>query len=97
MSEVEYEGRKLYNITDTQDPNELLDQVRKDKNLTRLQSNIENFIKPGEKQLPAPFVIKLPTCRDGKTYNLLGGHKRSTVALRLGIPIKVWLMDLTQQ
>ena len=46
--------------------------------------------------LPAPFVMKLPSGgRDGNQYNLIGGHKRSTMANQLHIPIKVWLIDLT--
>ena len=63
--------------------------------------NIEQqkeFAREGKvRQLPAPFVIKLNTNeREGNEYILIGGHKRSTIALQMGIePIKVWLIDLT--
>ena len=66
------------------------------------KDNLENyreFAKKGEViNLPAPFVIKLPiNDREGKDYILIGGHKRSTTALQLGVePIKVWLIDLTK-
>ena len=32
---------------------------------------------------------------DGKIYSCIGGHKRSSIAIQLGIPLKVWLIDLT--
>jgi len=64
--------------------------------------NIEQqkeFAREGKvRQLPAPFVIKLNTNdREGNDYILIGGHKRSSIALQMGIePIKVWLIDLTK-
>ena len=64
--------------------------------------NIEQqreFAKEGKtRELPAPFVIKLKSNdREGNDYILIGGHKRSTIALQMGVePIKVWLIDLTK-
>ena len=64
-------------------------------------ANIEqqrDYAREGKtRELPAPFVIKLKSNdREGNEYILIGGHKRSTIALQMGIePIKVWLIDLT--
>lgn len=41
---------------------------------------------------PAPFIINLKN-DNGKPYHLVGGHKRSTIALQLGIPVKAWLIE----
>lgn len=63
--------------------------------------NIEqqrDYAREGKtRELPAPFVIKLKSNdREGNEYILIGGHKRSTIALQMGIePIKVWFIDLT--
>jgi Cys-tRNA synthase (O-phospho-L-seryl-tRNA:Cys-tRNA synthase) len=71
-------------------------------NLKGYQGNLEDYREFAkqckERSLPAPFVIKLPTNdREGNEYILIGGHKRSTTALQLGVePIKVWLIDLTK-
>ena len=63
------------------------------------RANIQKFrdhAKSGEVlRLPAPFVMRLPVPRDGYEYTLIGGHKRSTIAHQLGVPIKVWLIDLS--
>ena len=91
-------------IEDIQDPQELLSQVSKNQNLSGFKRNIETFLSNGIKELPAPFVVKLPSARkisldnkpENNEYNLLGGHKRSAVALQLGIPVSVWLIDLTK-
>ena len=58
--------------------------------------NIENLRNENHRELPAPFVMKLPTGgREKNEYTLIGGHKRSTVADQLNIPISVWFIDLT--
>ena len=63
--------------------------------------NIEqqrDYAREGKtRELPAPFVIKLKSNdREGNEYILIGGHKRSSTALKMGVePIKVWLIDLT--
>ena len=60
------------------------------------EKNIQDFRKEKERTLPSPFVMKLPSGgREGNEYTLIGGHKRSTVASQLNIPIKVWFIDLT--
>lgn len=41
---------------------------------------------------PAPFIINLKN-DDGKPYHLIGGHKRTTIALQLGIPVKAWFIE----
>ena len=47
-------------------------------------------------ELPAPFVVKYYTKKNDKDYVLIGGFKRSSIALEMGIePIKVWFIDLT--
>lgn len=59
--------------------------------------NIEKLRNEKHRELPAPFVIKLPSGgRDGKEYTLIGGHKRSTIANQLNVPISVWFIDLSE-
>jgi hypothetical protein len=84
-----------YGIDDTSDPEQLLKQVETNPNLSGFLHNVQQFIKPGVKVLPMPFVVKFPSGHgDGKIYSLIGGHKRSSIAIQLGIPIKVWFIDL---
>jgi len=86
-----------YNIKDTSDTDELLKQVESNPNLSGFIYNINQFIKSGIKSLPMPFVVRFPSGHgDGKIYSLIGGHKRSSVAIQLGIPMKVWFIDLTE-
>jgi hypothetical protein len=42
----------------------------------------------GKISLPTPFVINLKD-NQGNDNRLIGGHKRSTIALQLGIPVQV--------
>lgn len=92
-----------YGFQDTDDPVQILKQI-KDKienksnnNLKGFLKNIETFMTEGIKELPMPFVFRYPSGGiGGKIYSLFGGHKRSSVALQLGIPIKVWFIDLTK-
>ena len=59
--------------------------------------NIENFRNDRDIELPPPFVMLLPSGgREGNTYTLIGGHKRSTVARQLNVPVDVWFIDLTK-
>lgn len=85
-----------YNIKDTNDPAELLKLVASNKKLDGFLYNVKQFLKPGVKKIPMPFVIKFPSGHDeGKIYSCIGGHKRSSIAIQLGIPLTVWLIDLT--
>lgn len=85
-----------YNIEDTDDPEELKKLISQNPNLKGFLYNVEQFLSEGEKKLPMPFVIRFPSGHgDGKIYSCIGGHKRSSVAIQLGIPMKVWLIDLT--
>jgi hypothetical protein len=34
--------------------------------------------------------------REGNMYTLIGGHKRSTVARQLNVPVDVWFIDLSK-
>ena len=56
------------------------------------------YAKKGEtRELPAPFVVKYFTKKEGDEYVLIGGFKRSSIAMQMGIePIKVWFIDLTK-
>lgn len=57
--------------------------------------NIEGLRNERHRELPAPFVMKLPSIgREGNEYTLIGGHKRSTIANQLNVPISVWFIDL---
>ena len=59
--------------------------------------NIEGLRDERHRELPAPFVMKLPSSgREGNEYTLIGGHKRSTIANQLNVPISVWFIDLSQ-
>ena len=59
--------------------------------------NLEKLRNERDIKLPAPFVMKLPTGgRDGNEYTLIGGHKRSTIANQLNVPISVWFIDLSE-
>ena len=59
--------------------------------------NLEKLRNERDIELPAPFVMKLPTGgRDGNEYTLIGGHKRSTIANQLNVPISVWFIDLSE-
>jgi hypothetical protein len=59
--------------------------------------NLEKLRNERDIELPAPFVMRLPSGgRDGKEYTLIGGHKRSTVAHQLNVPISVWFIDLSE-
>jgi len=71
------------------------------KDLHAFAGNIDQyreFAKKGEtRELPAPFVVKYYTKKNDKDYVLIGGFKRSSIALQMGIePIKVWFIDLTK-
>ena len=60
-------------------------------------SNIENLRNERHRELPSPFVMKLPSGgREGNEYTLIGGHKRSTIANQLNVPISVWFIDLSE-
>ena len=80
----------------------LIKQMTDDDGEVRLQhrgyvNNIENLRKQRHKELPAPFVMKLPSGgREGNEYTLIGGHKRSTIANQLNVPISVWFIDLSE-
>ena len=79
----------------------LIKQMKNDKNETEphfkgYEKNIKDFRSERKRTLPPPFVMLLPTGgRDGNKYNLIGGHKRSTIAKQLNIsPIYVWFINL---
>ena len=59
--------------------------------------NIQGLRNERHRELPAPFVMKLPSGgRKGNEYTLIGGHKRSTIANQLNVPISVWFIDLSE-
>lgn len=73
----------------------LIKQMGDAPNLQGYKKNIENLKNEKHRELPAPFVMRLPSGgREGNEYTLIGGHKRSTIAHQLNIPIKVWFIDL---
>ncbi len=79
----------------------LMKQMKNDKgktiaNLKGYEKNIQDFRTERSRELPPPFVMKLKTGgRDNNDYTLIGGHKRSTVALQLNLPITAWFIDLS--
>lgn len=52
----------------------------------------DELVKDKSISKPAPFIINLKNT-DGDPYHLVGGHKRSTIALQLGIPVKAWFIE----
>ena len=52
----------------------------------------DELVKDKSISKPAPFIINLKNT-DGKPYHLVGGHKRSTIALQLGIPVKALFIE----
>jgi hypothetical protein len=75
----------------------LLKQMGDDVNLQGYSKNIENFRNDRNVELPPPFVMSLPSGgREGNMYTLIGGHKRSTVARQLNVPVDVWFINLSK-
>lgn len=73
----------------------LIKQMGDDVNLQGYSKNIKNFRNDRNLELPPPFVMSLPSGgREGNMYTLIGGHKRSTVARQLNVPVDVWFIDL---
>ena len=67
----------------------------------RLAGNIDqyrDYARRGEERiLPPAFVVKYFTQKEGNDYVLIGGFKRTSTALQMGIePIKVWYIDITK-
>jgi hypothetical protein len=59
--------------------------------------NLEKLRNNKRRELPPPFVMKLPTGgRENNEYTLIGGHKRSTVAHQLNLQISAWFIDLSE-
>jgi hypothetical protein len=72
---------------------------RLDKDLSKLSADLERYlitydelVKEKSITKPSPFIINLKNDA-GKPYHLIGGHKRSTIALQLGIPVKAWFIE----
>ena len=73
----------------------LIKQIGDAPNMQGYKKNVQDFKSERHRKLPLPFIIRLPSGgREGKEYTLIGGHKRSTIATQLGIPVSVWLIDL---
>lgn len=74
----------------------LIKQMGDHPNLQGYKNNIEDFRNERHRELPPPFVMRLQSGgRDGKEYTLIGGHKRSTIASQLNVPITAWFIDLS--
>ena len=76
---------------------DLRNRLRTD--LSQISEDMANYLKTYDAlvkdksiSLPAPFIINLKN-KEGKTSHLVGGHKRSTIALQLGIPVKAWYIE----
>ena len=52
----------------------------------------DELVKDKSISKPAPFIINLKNT-DGDPYHLVGGHKRSTIALQMGIPVEAWFIE----
>jgi len=63
-----------------------------DDTLSKYLGNFDELVNEKSITKPAPFIINLKN-NEGKPYHLIGGHKRSTIALQLGIPVKAWYIQ----
>jgi hypothetical protein len=63
-----------------------------DDTLKAYLGNFDELVNEKSITKPAPFIINLKN-NEGKPYHLIGGHKRSTIALQLGIPVKAWFIE----
>ena len=63
-----------------------------DDTLKAYLRNFDELVNEKSISKPAPFIINLKN-NEGKPYHLIGGHKRSTIALQLGIPVKAWFIE----
>lgn len=63
-----------------------------DDTLKAYLRNFDELVNEKSITKPAPFIINLKN-NEGKPYHLIGGHKRTTVALQLGIPVKAWFIE----
>jgi hypothetical protein len=61
------------------------------KDMERYLFTYDELVKEKSISKPAPFIINLKNT-DDKPYHLVGGHKRTTIALQLGIPVKAWFI-----
>jgi len=66
-----------------------LSQISAD--MERYLITYDELVKKKSISKPAPFIINLKN-KEGKPYHLVGGHKRTTIALQLGIPVKAWFI-----
>ena len=62
------------------------------KDMERYLITYDELVNEKSITKPAPFIINLKNT-DGKPYHLIGGHKRSTIALQLGIPVKALFIE----
>ncbi len=69
-----------------------LSKVPEKVDLINYLKTYDNLVDNKNISLPAPFIINLKN-DEGKPYHLVGGHKRSTIALQLGIPVKAWFIE----
>jgi hypothetical protein len=61
------------------------------EDMTNYLKTYDALVKNKSISLPAPFIINLKNDdKKPKPYHLVGGHKRTTIALQLGIPVKAW-------
>jgi hypothetical protein len=62
------------------------------KDMERYLFTYDELVEEKSISKPAPFIINLKNT-DDKPYHLIGGHKRTTIALQLGIPVKAWFIE----
>jgi hypothetical protein len=75
----------------------LIELMKKDEKLRDTFSSYlityKNLLKNESLDLQAPWVVNVGHYGD-KQFHCIGGHKRSTVAIQLEEPLKVWLIEL---
>jgi hypothetical protein len=66
-------------------------------NLQENISRIKSMMGLNEVSNPYSITWLEPTRgREGNEYTLIGGHKRSTIADQLNVPISVWFINLSE-
>ena len=63
-----------------------------DDTLKAYLRNFDELVNEKSITKPAPFILNVGETTE-KPYHLIGGHKRSCIALQLGLPVTAWSIN----
>ena len=63
-----------------------------DDTLKAYLRNFDELVNEKSITKPAPFILNVGETTE-KPYHLIGGHKRSCIALQLGLPVTAWIIN----